>query len=66
MKRPLKVEDWVCLAVLLALLALVGLYQKDPFFCATAAGTVLSAFAAVVRRNCVANSCCWGFYSRFR
>ena len=49
MKRPLKVEDWVCLAVLLALLALVGLYQKDPFFCATAAGTVLLAFAAVVR-----------------
>jgi PAP2 superfamily len=50
MKKPMRMEDWLCLGILLGLTVLVGLDPAaDPFFYATSAGTALMAYAAVRR-----------------
>ncbi|MGB6159359.1 MAG: phosphatase PAP2 family protein, partial [Acidobacteriaceae bacterium] len=50
MKRPLSLDDWLCLGILLGLTVLVGLDRAaDSFFYATSAATAVMAFAAVQR-----------------
>ncbi len=48
MKKPLSLDDWCCLAVLLGFTMFVAVdHGAAPFFAGTAAGTVLLALAAV-------------------
>jgi hypothetical protein len=52
MMKPLRLDDWLCLTVLLGLIVLVSIHPEgEVFLYATSAGTALLALAAVFRAD---------------